>query len=531
MVKRYVTLLGGNSSTSDIKDLLDLEMKLANASIPVTIFRDVMKSYKTLPLGELTRVTNNKFNWKQYLQKTFQTVNVRISDNTLIGTRSLEYFKTISSLVATTPKRVIANYFGWIVVQKFGMHLSKEFRDAEFKFRQVALGVDKDTDHWFKCFEVVEDNLDMAIASLFAQAVKPKKAVDVGKQIIEGVKATFSAGLDGLKWMDTKTKEEAKVKASRMIHNIGYPKFVDEPEKLNQIYNTLSISKGMHLENVVNSYKWRRLKNLNLATEPVNKRLWDLAPTIVNAYYDVSNNKMAEPYPLPASPLSRFPLLHFSALPLLRFSLFHFSVSSSPPLIHETYCQKTITLPFSTSWHFQHRSSRFGSFGFVVGHEMTHGFDDQGRLYNSRGNLKDWWSKTSAAAFKTKASCIQRQYSSYKYLDLHVNGNMTLGENIADIGGLKVAYKAFKEWEEANGVEPKLPGLSLNQDQLFFLSFGQLWCGLYNEKRGREMIQSDVHSLPDLRVIGPLSNMAEFSDAFNCPASSRMVRKERCQIW
>jgi len=154
-----------------------------------------------------------------------------------------------------------------------------------------------------------------------------------------------------------------------------------------------------------------------------------------------------------------------------------------------------------------------------------------GRRYDQNGDLKDWWTALSSNAFKTKASCIERQYSAYKYKDLNVNGNMTLGENIADNGGLKIAYAAYKRWIEENGKEDKLPGIDLNHNQLFFLSFGQLWCSLYNEQKGKIIVAQSVHSLPNLRVTGPISNAKEFAEAFNCPANSPMVRRSKCEMW
>eukprot|EP00794_Sanderia_malayensis_P000282 gene282-907_t len=486
MMKQYIKLLGGNTTSADIKEMSNFEMSLANVSSPSAVFRDIARTYKRMNLSDFIKETGSSIDWLKYLTEIFRPFGVNISTSTQIATRSLVYLKKANNILKSSNKRTLANYLAWVIVHKFAPHLSAAFRDADFEFRKGLTGLKKDDDLWKKCFRTVQQNMDMAVANVFVEAgFDPQKKV-VAKEIMKGYKEEFLRVLKSSEWMDDETKLEASEKAKLMIDDIGYPDFVIDKNKLDEYYKDLSIAPDDYFQNLLNAYQVRRRWNLGMLKLPINKRQWDIPPTEVNAYYDVANNKM----------------VFLAGLMDVPF----FEVNG----------------PMSV---------KYSSFGFVVGHETTHGFDDQGRLYDKNGNLRSWWSQESANRFKRKADCIEKQFSAYKYFGLNVNGKQTLGENLADLGGIEVAYKAYKHWEKVNGVEPQLPALNLTSDQLFFLSHGQVWCTIYNEQKGRETILHDLHSLPNLRVNGPLSNMDEFSKAFNCPMNCKMNRKNKCKLW
>jgi len=169
----------------------------------------------------------------------------------------------------------------------------------------------------------------------------------------------------------------------------------------------------------------------------------------------------------------------------------------------------------------------------VIGHEITHGFDDKGRQFDKHGNLKQWWDNATIQAFQKQAECIVRQYSSYKLdqVGLHVKGKMTRGENIADNGGLKQSFRAYRKWVERNGEEELLPGMELNHDQLFFLNYAQIWCGSMRPQDAETQIMSSVHAPGPIRILGPLSNSEDFARSFNCPRGSRMNPEHKCSVW
>ncbi|XP_011861519.1 PREDICTED: neprilysin-2-like [Vollenhovia emeryi] len=206
--------------------------------------------------------------------------------------------------------------------------------------------------------------------------------------------------------------------------------------------------------------------------------------------------------------------------------------------INHNYCFNISVFPagiLQPRFYSQHfpKSLNYGGIGVVIGHEITHGFDDKGRQFDKDGNLMQWWNNATIKAFRERAQCIVDQYSRYKLqeVNLYINGRMTQGENIADNGGLKQAFRAYKKWVSIHGEEPLLPGVNLTHDQLFFLNYAQIWCGSMRPEEALTKIRSSVHSPGSIRVLGPLSNSEDFAKAFNCPLGSPMNPKKKCNVW
>ncbi|XP_013792555.2 neprilysin-2-like, partial [Limulus polyphemus] len=253
-------------------------------------------------------------------------------------------------------------------------------------------------------------------------------------------------------------------------------------------FQQLVVQEDLFLVNVLTVLKFEASKNLMKLRQPVNKDKWMTEPAVVNAFYNPNKNDIV----FPAGILQ--------------------------PLFYSHYFPKSLN---------------YGGIGVVIGHEITHGFDDKGRQFDKDGNLKQWWNNGTIERFRERAQCIVDYYSSYVLEDigLNVNGKMTQGENIADNGGLKQSYRAYKKWVEKNGKEPLLPGIRLSHDQLFFLNFAQIWCGTMRPEDALTKIRSSVHSPGPIRVLGPLSNSYDFARAYNCPVGSRMNPEKKCSVW
>ena len=275
-------------------------------------------------------------------------------------------------------------------------------------------------------------------------------------------------------------------KASHIVDNIGYPEKIFNDTALEEDLADLEITKGQYFLNFMAKIRHHNMMNYKLYGKPVDKTEWGVLPTAVNAYYAPTENKIGFP-----AGILQWP----------------FYDRRSP------------------------RAISYGAIGMVVGHEVSHAFDDQGKDFNIEGNFKTWWTDHSTQAFKRKSQCFIDQYSNFSLFNQFMNGRQTLGENLADNGGLRQSFQAYRLWVEENGPEKKLPGLDLSPEQLYFLAFGQVWCTRYRESAAIMQIQNGVHSLSMFRVIGTLQNSEEFSKAYNCPLGSHMNPKKKCRIW
>jgi endothelin-converting enzyme/putative endopeptidase len=290
----------------------------------------------------------------------------------------------------------------------------------------------------------------------------------------------MKSDLGTLSWMDAATRVRAEEKLDAIVNKIGYPSKW-------RSYDGLAIDRASFLRNVEHAIAFEVRRRLAKVGGPVDKEEWEMTPPAVNAYYEPARNEMV------------FPAGIFQ-------------------------------IPFyGTS---QTLAMNYGAIGMVVGHELTHGFDDQGRQFDAQGNLRDWWTESVAAEFDRRVSCLEKQYDDYVVIDdVHIRGKLTLGENIADLGGLKLALASFTRVERQRPSTPTVAGFS--PEQQFFMSFAQAWCANYRPEALRLLAATNPHSPPRYRVNGPLSNLPEFAAAFQCKDGSAMVRpaERRCQVW
>ncbi|KAI0221726.1 Neprilysin-4 [Lamellibrachia satsuma] len=307
--------------------------------------------------------------------------------------------------------------------------------------------------------------------------------------MITDLREAFTTMLTEVTWMDESTRDLAISKANAISEKIGYPENIMSDEYLDLKYKQLVPQEKTYYENVVNIWNVGVKNNLNKVNERVDKEEWNTGPATVNAYYSPSKNVIV----FPAGILQ-------------------------PPFYSRNFP----------------KSVNFGGIGVVIGHEITHGFDDQGRQFDLNGNLKQWWPNDVIKKFNQRAQCIVDQYSSYTVpqVGINVNGKLTQGENIADNGGLKESFLAYRNWVSRQGREEDvLPGLNLDNNQLFFLSFAQLWCGTKRPEKYMEQLKSDPHSPGRFRVIGSVSNSKDFAHAYKCPAGSKMNPVKKCDVW
>lgn len=327
----------------------------------------------------------------------------------------------------------------------------------------------------------------MALGALFIRDRFNEDSKKTALEMIETLREAFIELLEDNEWMDDLTRQVARDKALAMNQHIGYPEFISKPELLNKLYTDIEIKPNEFLENMFRLRRFRALQNIKKLRQPVTKRHWstELPVVVVNAFYNPNKNDISG-----------------------------------------------ILQPSFYSRHFP-KSVNYGGIGVVIGHEITHGFDDKGRQFDREGNMKQWWNNATISAFNNQTECMVDQYSSYKLasVGLYVNGRMTRGENIADNGGLKQSYRAYQKWVRTHGVEPLLPGLALTHDQLFFLNYAQIWCGSMRPEDAESKIMSSVHAPGPIRVLGPLSNSPDFSRAFGCPLGSPMNPSKKCSVW
>ncbi|XP_076628031.1 M13 family metallopeptidase neprilysin 3 isoform X2 [Colletes latitarsis] len=485
-------LLGGerNSTRSQMREVIEFETKLAKIMTPLEERRDEEKLYNLMSLDELQRKAPF-MSWVDYFQNATHLVNKKINSKTMIVNFAPEYFVKLSKLVleyneTNSGKVVLNNYLVWQTVRSLTGCLSKPFRDAYKGLKKALIGSEGREEQWRYCVSDTNNVMGFAIGAMFVRDVFHGKSKPMAEKMIDQVRKAFTKNLKNLDWMDADTRRAAEEKANAITDMIGFPYFILNPSELDNLYKDLTIKQNEYFQNNIQVNKYNLRKNLEKLDQPVNKTTWIMTPPTVNAYYRPTKNQMVFPAGILQSP---------------------FYDMENP------------------------NSLNFGGIGVVMGHELTHAFDDQGREYDLHGNLNQWWNNATIDRFKNRTECFVEQYNSFEVHGRHVNGRQTLGENIADNGGLKAAYHAYVTKPKSYKDQLPLPGLNLTHRQLFFLNFAQVWCSAATSEAIALQIEKDSHCPPKYRVIGPLSNLPEFATEFNCSNGSRMNPVHKCEVW
>ncbi|XP_062959646.1 membrane metallo-endopeptidase-like 1 [Cynocephalus volans] len=476
----------------DMMEVLELEKHLAKATVPQEERHDVTTLYHRMDLEELQNKFGLKgFNWTLFIQTVLSSVKIELLPNEQVVVYGIPYLQNLEDIIDVYSPRTMQNYLVWRLVLDRISSLSQRFKDARVNYLKVLYGTTVEQVRWRECVSYVNSNMENAAGSLYVQEAFPRDSKNVVRELIDKVRAVFVEALDELGWMDEASKKKAQEKAMSIREQVGYPDYILEERNkhLDEEYSNLNFSEDLYFENGLQNLKASAQRSLKKLREKVDPNLWIIGAAVVNAFYSPNRNQIV----FPAGILQ-------------------------PPFFSKE----------------QPQALNFGGIGMVIGHEITHGFDDSGRNFDKDGNMLDWWSNFSAQHFQEQSQCMIYQYGNYSW-DLadnqNVNGFSTLGENIADNGGVRQAYKAYLKWVREGGKDQQLPGLQMTHDQLFFINYAQVWCGSYRPEFAVQSIKTDVHSPLKYRVLGSLQNLAAFADAFHCAQGTPMHPPQRCRVW
>ncbi|XP_077847993.1 endothelin-converting enzyme 2 isoform X9 [Macaca mulatta] len=453
-------LLGGRptSTREQMQQVLELEVQLANITVPQDQRRDEEKIYHKMSISELQALAPS-MDWLEFL--SFLLSPLELSDSEPVVVYGMDYLQQVSELINRTEPSILNNYLIWNLVQKTTSSLDRRFESAQEKLLETLYGTKKScVPRWQTCISNTDDALGFALGSLFVKATFDRQSKEIAEGMISEIRTAFEEALGQLVWMDEKTRQAAKEK--------------------------YEVSEDSFFQNMLNLYNFSAKVMADQLRKPPSRDQWSMTPQTVNAYYLPTKNEIVFPAGILQAP---------------------FYARNHPKALN------------------------FGGIGVVMGHELTHAFDDQGREYDKEGNLRPWWQNESLAAFRNHTACMEEQYNQYQVNGERLNGRQTLGENIADNGGLKAAYNAYKAWLRKHGEEQQLPAVGLTNHQLFFVGFAQVWCSVRTPESSHEGLVTDPHSPARFRVLGTLSNSRDFLRHFGCPVGSPMNPGQLCEVW
>jgi putative endopeptidase len=469
-------LLGDAPAVADsaARRIIALETVLARAALTRVERRDPGANYHKLSLAAADSITPH-ITWARFLR----AASAPRTDTVNIG--QPRFFHTADSLLAATPLADWRAYLRWHLVRQAAPWLSSPFVNESFRFQSAVSGVKEQQPRWKRCVQTANGLLGDAVGEAYVAEAFTPAARQRAVAMVENLVAALEDRLHTLEWMGDSTRAQALIKLHAIRKKIGYPdKWRD--------YSKLVVDRGPFIGNVERAVAFNTRRNLDRIGHPVERDEWRMTAPTVNASYAASLNDIT----FPAGILQ-------------------------PPFFDPEADDAV----------------NYGGIGAVIGHEMTHGFDDQGRQFDAAGNLRDWWTSDDAQRFKERAGRVAKQFDSYTVVDsaTHVNGRLTLGEDIADLGGLKVAYAAFQR--SLVGKPRPAPIDGLTPEQRFFLAWAQIWRSKATEQYLRNQVTVDPHAPARWRVMGPLSNLPEFAAAFQCRSGDPMVRPDslRALIW
>ena len=462
-----------NQAKKLAEGVVALEKRLAEASLPRAETRDPEKIYNKIDMVGLRKLTP-EIPWDSYLK------SVGAPDLDGLNVAVPAFMERVQDVILTTDPDTMKAYLRWNLLSSTAGYLSSEFVDEDFAFFGKELsGQQELEDRWKRCVSATDGAVGEALAQAYIDRQFAGDSKDKAVAMIVRIEEAFADNLKNLSWMDDETRKRAFEKMKAITNKIAYP---DEWRD----YSGLQFKPNRHLVNAMLALEFEFQRNLDKLGKPVDRNEWFMTPPTVNAYYNPLNNEMVFPAGIMQAPF------------------FHRDFPAA---------------------------MNFGGIGMVMGHELTHGFDDSGRKFDRTGQMQEWWDPSVVEKFEVRAECVADLYESFEVQpDLHLNGQLTLGENIADFGGIKEAHGAYRAWAEENG-EPASPVDGLSSDQLFFVGFAQTWCSVSAPEFERMLVTVDPHSPPRFRVNGPLANFPTFGETFECEAGSPMRPAEICEVW
>jgi putative endopeptidase len=480
-VTKMFVLVGDTpaQAAEEAKSVMMIETALAKGSIDRVEMRDPAKVYHIMTVAELQGLSPD-YDWKAYLagipMGEFKTLNVATPD----------FFKAMNAELDSASLESIKSYLRWHALRTAAPALSKQFVQEDFNFFSATLqGQKEDTPRWKRCTRRTDMALGEAVGQDWVKQNFPPDAKANMEKLVAALEQALAQDIKELPWMSDATKVEAKAKLDAIRNKIGYPENWRD-------YSSLTVKRDDYLGNIQRSEEFERSRNLAKLNKPVNEKEWGMTPPTVNAYYSPSENDINFPAGILQPP---------------------FFDNSKDPAVN------------------------FGGIGTVIGHEMTHGFDDQGSKYDPKGNVRPWFTAEDRAKFTERTDCEVKEYDGFKVAEgQNLNGKLTLGENTADNGGIRIAYQALEEVLAKQGaaaepgyVDGKRDGYTAQQR--FFLAFGQLWCQNQTEQNARVLAKTDPHSTGEWRTKGTLENFDEFGKAFGCKVGQPMMPMNSCRVW
>ncbi len=474
-IQKMLGFIGLNNEDAkmEAETIMNIETQLAKASMTRLELRDPFTTYNKMNIEELQKISPN-INWKNY----FKALGIENPGN--INVMQPKFFKEISIMLNNIPISDWKTYIRWTYYNSMSTYLSNNIVNENFNFYSKDLsGIEVLKPRWKRVIDFTNEMIGMGLGKLYVDKYFPPQSKVRMLELVGNLKISLGERIKQLDWMSETTKQKALEKLAAINVKIGYPdKWLD--------YSKLKINDNDLFDNILQCSKFNMEYTLSKVNKPVDKTEWDMPPQTVNAYYNPNLNEIC----FPAGILQ-------------------------PPFFYQNADDAV----------------NYGAIGVVIGHEITHGFDDQGRLYDKVGNLNDWWTKADADSFNKRAQILINQFNSFNVTDsLKANGNLTIGENIADLGGLNISYNALSNVLK-DKMQEKIDGLT--SAQRFFISYAKVWAQNIRDKEKLKRTKEDVHSLGNFRVNGRLRNVSYFLDAFNVAKGDSMYlpKSERALIW
>jgi len=472
-VQKMLELLGDTpaAAAAGAQNVLRIETELARGSMTRVDRRDPKSLYHKMTVAELEKLSP-AFRWKVYFAK------VGSSKLTSLNVEVPKFFETMNVQIEKEGLPAWKSYLRWRLVHANARYLSSAFVNENFNFFGKTLsGAEQLQPRWKRCVEDVDNDLGEALGQAYAEKYFSAAAKQEALKMVNEIEVAMQQDIETLPWMSADTKKNALEKLHAVVNKVGYPDRWRD-------YSKLEIRRGDEMGNVIRARDFEFDRRLAKIGQPVDRLEWGMTPPTVNAEYDPQRNDIN----FPAG--------------ILQPPLFDASSDAAP---------------------------NYGNTGGTIGHELTHGFDDEGRQFDAGGNLRDWWTAADGAEFEKRSGCISDQYSQYVIIDdIKINGKLTLGEDVADLGGLLLAYRAWKEDTKEQKLEP-IDGLT--PEQRFFVGYGQSWCGNIRDEAQRLRATVDPHSPDRYRASGVVTNMREFQEAFHCKTGTPMAPENRCRVW
>jgi endothelin-converting enzyme/putative endopeptidase len=453
---------------------LAFETSLAKASMGVVEMRDPEKTYHLEPIAKFDAALS-PVNFSQFLEGVHSPHVSEINDSTP------EFFPALVREVKATDMETLKAYMRFHVLSSYSGRLPKAFDEETFDFYGRKLyGQPAQPARWKRCSAAVDGSLGEALGRVYVEQYFPADSKTKMLQMVNDIEAAMDKDIDSLDWMSAATKVRAKEKLHAVANKIGYPdKWRD--------YSSLEVKPDDALGDRLRATEFETDRELNKIGKPVDRGEWDMTPPTVNADYDPSMND-----------------INFPA-----------------GILQPAFYDKT-----------QDNAVNYGHIGAVIGHELTHGFDDEGKKFDAKGNLSDWWTPEDTKKFEAKTDCLVKEYGGFTAVDdVKVNGKLTLGENTADNGGLVLAYMAYLERAKENGEDLSAKKDGYTEPQRFYIGFAQNWCENARPEMVRNQVLTDPHSPDHFRANGAIVNQPGFASAFSCKKGTPMVPADSCRVW